>query len=143
VIDIAAESKKSLECIGYVRFDLLRRHAGIKCSHHHDRNVDLREQIDGHARHRRNAYNRHNQADHDDEVGIGEGKLGHLLGSWSPGLPEFNFFRRDLHTGAKFVAAADHNTLAVGKSGKDFNVGAALQAQAYLAFFEDIWRINN
>ncbi len=51
-------------------------------------------------------------------------------------MPEFNFFRRDLHSGAKFVAAADHNALAVGKSGKDFNVGAALQAQVYLAFFE-------
>jgi hypothetical protein len=60
------------------------------------------------------------------QVGIGERKLGHLLGSWSPGLPKFNFFRRDFHAGAKLVAAADHDALAVGKSRKHFDASTAL-----------------
>ena len=58
MIDAAAERKESLERIGDVGFDLLRRHAVVKRRDDHDRNVDLRKKIDRHARDRGHADHR-------------------------------------------------------------------------------------
>ncbi len=77
VVDVAAQSEKSLEGIRDVGFNLLRRHAGVKGGHDNDRDIDLREQVHGHAHHGGDANHRDHQADHDDEIRICQGKLGH------------------------------------------------------------------
>jgi hypothetical protein len=77
VIDIAAEGEKALESIGDVTFNLLRRHAGIKGGYDDHGNIDLREEIDGHANDGRDTHNRDYQTKHDDAVGVRESKLGH------------------------------------------------------------------
>src|SRR4029077_20020625 len=58
-------------------FDLLGRNAGIKRGNHHDRYVDGRKQVHGHAHKRHRAHDGNDQTHHDDEEGILDGKAGH------------------------------------------------------------------
>jgi len=48
MLDSAAQGKESLEARRYIRLDVERRHAWIKGRYHHHRNVQPRENIDGH-----------------------------------------------------------------------------------------------
>ena len=77
VIDIRPESEKTLKRICDIRLDLLRRHAAVEGRNHHHRNIDLGKKIDRHAEHIEDADQHDHQAQHDDEIGIFEGKLGH------------------------------------------------------------------
>ena len=77
MIDIAAQSKKALEGISDVRLDLLRGHPGVKSGYHDYGNVDLGEKVHGHTGHGGDAHYRDNQTQHDDEIWISEGELGH------------------------------------------------------------------
>src|SRR5580658_1072049 len=81
VIDVCAQSEEALECVRNIRFDLLRRHAVVKGGNDDYRYVDLGKEIDRHAEHVEDADQHDHQAEHDDEVGVFEGKLGHY---WSP-----------------------------------------------------------
>ena len=77
VVDAACQREQSFEWVGDVGFDLLRRHAGIKRGDDHDRNVDRRKQIHGHAHKRHGAHDGDAQTDHDNKEGILDGKAGH------------------------------------------------------------------
>jgi hypothetical protein len=43
VIDVSAERKESLEGVGDIGFDLLRRHARVKSGNYDDRHIDVWE----------------------------------------------------------------------------------------------------
>src|SRR4029077_16813343 len=49
VINAAGKGEETFKGVGDVCFDLLRRHAEIKGSHHDNGNVDGRKKVDGHA----------------------------------------------------------------------------------------------
>ncbi len=77
VVDVAAKSEESLEGVGNVGFNLLRRHASVEGSNYDDRDVDLREQVHRHAHHGGDANHCDHQTDHDDEIRICQSKLRH------------------------------------------------------------------
>src|ERR1700692_1223058 len=122
MVDIAAQGEESLKRIGYVRFNLLRRHPGIKRRHHYNRDIDLREQVNRHAHHGGHADDRNDQAQHDDEIRIRQGKLWHYFASASPGrlvsiafgatfIPERNSFRLPTTTRSPSLSPARTSTL--------------------------------
>ncbi len=77
VIDIASQSEEALEGIGDVGFDLLRRHAAVERRHHDHGNLDLREQVHGHAEHCGHADHNDAEAQHQDEERILDRKPRH------------------------------------------------------------------
>ncbi len=77
VVDAAAQREEALEGIGDVGFHFFWGHTGIKRGHDHHRNVDRGKQIYGHACHGHHPDHGHDQADHDDEEGILDGKARH------------------------------------------------------------------
>src|SRR6185437_4741805 len=77
MLDAAAQREESLERIGNVGFDLLRRHSVVEGRDHDDRDIDLGKKVDRHARQRHSSNDRNHQAEHDDEEGIAKGKTGH------------------------------------------------------------------
>ena len=70
MIDAAAKSKKPLESVRDVSFDLLGRHAIVKSGDQHHRNVDRRKHVHRHLQQAREAQDANEQADHYDEVGM-------------------------------------------------------------------------
>ncbi len=74
VVDVAAQSKKAFEGVGDVAFDLLWRHAAVESSDDHNRNLNLRKQINRHPRHGGHAYNNDAEAQHQNEKRIFDGK---------------------------------------------------------------------
>src|ERR1700733_1138580 len=78
VVDIGAEGEETLEGVGDVAFDLLRRHAGVERGNDDDRNINGREEIDRHGDDVDDADDEYHESDHDDEEGIAEGKFGHV-----------------------------------------------------------------
>ena len=77
MVDTASQGEKTLERVSDIRFNLLRRHAGIKRRHHNHGDVDVGEQIHRHACHGRYPDHGNDQAQHDDEKRVFDGEPGH------------------------------------------------------------------
>src|ERR1035438_4063196 len=78
MVDAAPQGEKTLERVGDVSLNLFWGHAGIKRCHHHHGNIDAGKEIHRHARHRRYADHCDDQAQHDDEERMSDGKPGHV-----------------------------------------------------------------
>ncbi len=66
MIHAAGQGEKPFEGIGNVRFDLLRRHAGIKRSYDDDGNVDGRKKVNRHTHEGHGANDGHHEAGDDN-----------------------------------------------------------------------------
>ena len=77
VINSATQRKESFEGISDVGLNLLRWHAGIKCRHNDDRNINWREQIHGHSAQSDGSDDGDHQTQNDDEERILDGEAGH------------------------------------------------------------------
>jgi len=77
VIHATGQGEKLFERVGDVRFNLLRRHAGIKCGDDHDGNVDRRKKINRHTNEGHGADNGHDQAGNNNEKWIFNREAGH------------------------------------------------------------------
>ena len=64
MVDITCEGKEPFEGIGDVRFDLLRRHAGVKRYDYDDWNLDFGKQVHGHAGDGCDPYDRDHETQH-------------------------------------------------------------------------------
>ena len=145
VVDVAAQREEALEGVGDVAFDLLRRHAAVERGHHDDRNLDLRKQIDRHARHRGHADHDDDQAEHQNEERMLDGKTGHrpLLRSRSARCGKR--FLLGLDQFARLIAAqvADDHSLAFVESAEDLDVVRALHAHLHLARLHPVLRVQH
>jgi hypothetical protein len=81
VVDVAAQGKETLERVGNVGLDLLRRHSRVKGRNHDYRNLDLREQIHRHPSHCRHADHGDYQTKHDHEERVLQSESRHYFRS--------------------------------------------------------------
>src|ERR1022692_389054 len=77
MVDATSQGEKSLEGIGNVGFNLLRRHAGIKRRHDHYGDIDVGKEVHRHAYDGRHANHRDDKAQHDDEEWVSNREAGH------------------------------------------------------------------
>src|SRR6185437_4090832 len=77
MVDVAAQREESLEGVGDVGFHLLRRHARVERGYHDNRHINLGKQVHRHLHDSGDAHHGHDQAQHEDEVGIFDCKLRH------------------------------------------------------------------
>ena len=77
MVDPAAQGEESLEWTGDVVLDIPRRHPRIEGRDDDDRDLDRRKQIDRHFHHARHPDDGDDEAEHQDQVRIAEGKARH------------------------------------------------------------------
>jgi len=77
MVDAAAQREEPFVAVCDVRFNLLGRHSRVERGDNNDRNIDLRKQIDRHARNCRDSDHNHKQAHHQNEEGIFDREGGH------------------------------------------------------------------
>ena len=89
VVHVGGEGEEALEGIGDIRFDLLGRHAVVEGGDDDHGHVDVGEEVDGHAEQVHDAHDRDDEAQHENEIGILQRKLGHFTAGprWRSLLP--------------------------------------------------------
>ncbi len=139
VVDAAAQGKKSLERVGNVRFDLLRRHAVVKRGDQHDGNIDRRKHVHRHLHEAGDAEHADKKTNHDDEIWMSYRKSRHRYSI--PG--GFDELRRNQLAWLELSLLAEHHHF-VFLSPERISTSVAVCRPSVTSRFSSVfWRIHH